>query len=119
MDIPRGFKRCTVCKEVLPLEDFPKNKRSKDGFWHMCKKCNNKRNRKYQQAKKIEKYLKDSQTTLTTVKEKRCAGCGEVLPSEEFYKNHRNKDGLSYKCKKCLTKQSKEYQIEKLKERGW
>ena len=38
---------------------------------------------------------------------------------KSFYKNHRNKDGLSHKCKSCITEQNKRYQLKELGKRGW
>lgn len=36
-------KVCSICGQELPLEDFVKNNRSKDGRGAHCKKCHNKK----------------------------------------------------------------------------
>lgn len=37
--VPAGYKRCTRCEEVLPLEDFTREKRMRDGRGSRCKGC--------------------------------------------------------------------------------
>jgi hypothetical protein len=39
------MKRCPDCGEMKPLEDFPRNKNSKDGRHTYCKPCHNARGR--------------------------------------------------------------------------
>ena len=41
--IPAGHKKCTKCKNVLPLDNFNEYKRAKDGKQSYCKHCNNER----------------------------------------------------------------------------
>jgi hypothetical protein len=38
-------KRCPSCGEVKPLNDFPRNKRSRDGRAFYCKPCHNRKGR--------------------------------------------------------------------------
>lgn len=38
-DIPEGYKRCSRCKAVLPIEDFYKASRTKDGRQTNCINC--------------------------------------------------------------------------------
>tara|TARA_Y100000310_G_scaffold212376_1_gene213219 strand:- start:4858 stop:5337 length:480 start_codon:yes stop_codon:yes gene_type:complete len=42
--------------------------------------------------------------------EKKCRGCGEVKPFEDFYSHKQTKDGKRTKCKECLNAQRKEWQ---------
>lgn len=37
------MKRCADCKQFKPLEEFPRNKRSRDGRHAYCKPCHNAR----------------------------------------------------------------------------
>lgn len=37
--LDRGTKRCSICKQELPLDHFAANKRSVDGFDHRCGYC--------------------------------------------------------------------------------
>jgi hypothetical protein len=39
------MKRCPDCGEVKPLDEFPRNKNSKDGRHTYCKPCHNARGR--------------------------------------------------------------------------
>ncbi len=39
------MKRCADCGEIKPVEEFPRNKNSKDGYHCYCKACNNARSR--------------------------------------------------------------------------
>lgn len=52
---------------------------------------------------------------------KKCTKCEEIKVFDEFHKNKKNRDGLSYICKKCRAKVEKEYQkthAEELREYG-
>lgn len=40
---------------------------------------------------------------------KKCACCGQELPTTEFYASQRNKDGLQSYCKKCAIEANKKY----------
>jgi Recombination endonuclease VII len=42
---PEGMKWCNDCQEYRPTADFPRNKRSKDGFMVYCKPHHNARGR--------------------------------------------------------------------------
>lgn len=39
-------KTCSCCKKILPLEDFHKSKKDKDGRFYECKSCHNEYRRK-------------------------------------------------------------------------
>lgn len=39
IDPNRKAKKCSLCEQELPREDFYENKRNKDGMSSMCKKC--------------------------------------------------------------------------------
>ena len=62
-------KVCTICGQELPLEDFVKNNRNKDGRGGHCKKCHNKKypyNYKTAANKKVE--VKDAPVVSDSVK---------------------------------------------------
>lgn len=44
-ELPEGFKRCCLCKEIKPAttEYFGKASKNKDGLKHRCKECRSKR----------------------------------------------------------------------------
>lgn len=35
----QGKKQCTKCLNIIPLDDFSKNKQNKDGLRYACKRC--------------------------------------------------------------------------------
>ena len=115
MNIPYVFKRCTKCWNLLVFNstNFPKDKNCKYGLRRECKKCFSERKRKEVKARKFKEMEQIS------TKNKKCSGCGKTLSYKSFYKNHRNKDGLSHKCKSCITEQNKRYQLKELGKRGW
>ena len=51
-------KKCYGCKKVLPIEDFTKNKNTKDGFSYYCRKCTKKNYtlNKYKHSDNQEEY---------------------------------------------------------------
>lgn len=54
--VERGtYKKCSQCGEIKLAHNkyFSKNKTSKDGFYSICKKCRNIRNKERNEAKKI------------------------------------------------------------------
>ena len=46
--------------------------------------------------------------------EKRCSGCKDTLPLDQFYKNKTNEDGKSIYCKECTKLNAKKYYQKKL-----
>ena len=74
IDWPEGFKRCSICEEVLPLNEefFGRSSRIKDGFRGQCKKC--KRKKDYEDVKShvLEKnkirYNKNKETIISKQK---------------------------------------------------
>lgn len=45
-----GLKRCSGCRAVLPLGDFGTARRKKDGLQTVCRACDSKSTRRWQQA---------------------------------------------------------------------
>lgn len=39
MKVKSVVKQCTCCNKILPLNEFYKNKNSKDGYRNKCKVC--------------------------------------------------------------------------------
>jgi formylmethanofuran dehydrogenase subunit E len=44
------LKRCNRCHEMLPVEDFPRDKSSKDGLSRRCKPCDRKMGKQYRET---------------------------------------------------------------------
>lgn len=82
-------KRCTKCGKSKPLDEFVKNKRSKNGHTNECRNCSNKIKREWRQSSRL-------------VGNVICKKCNQFKPPNEFRKSKRNKRGITGKCKKCL-----------------
>lgn len=56
-----GLKRCQICKEVLPVEEFHKNRAKHDGLAERCKECDRElhgcRTRRNRYTKEQIKYI--------------------------------------------------------------
>lgn len=54
------YKICTKCGKELPLSEFHKNKRNKDGYEYQCKECRNKQmaaDNKEKYSNRIKQYF--------------------------------------------------------------
>lgn len=89
-----GYKGCTRCLDIKPINQFSKNNATQDGFSHLCRACA----KKYMDEYVIVKQLPPE--------EKTCHRCGETKPINEFVKGITNKDGYRNICKACKNKQS-------------
>ena len=49
-------KRCSHCKQIKPILDFPRNRTTKDDYRDQCKVCHNIDNKKYRQTEKGKAY---------------------------------------------------------------
>ena len=86
-------KTCRHCERVLPLDEFPKNKRTRDGKCSWCKECHNEaRRRTMAKPGKKEEYRQKEVASgrLKPPPELRpCAQCGEVFqPTRHGHKYH-------------------------------
>lgn len=103
MGIPT--KRCRVCKEYKPLEEFPNNRCRKDGKGVECKKCNCDRAKDYRmkhpewKAEYDKKYREGHREICTRHMRKYRERNRELLLSKKrkWYKDHPE----------CLTAQSR------------
>lgn len=83
-------KTCTSCNRDLPLLEFYKNKRNKDGYTYVCRDCR----RQYRStllAKRI----------YTTPDLKTCSRCSKTMDVEKFACDKSTLDGLNSACKVC------------------
>jgi hypothetical protein len=84
-------KRCSMCHEWKPLEDFHRNRRRRDGRQNMCKPCNIARNQRWyrehpevraarmdEQVRKRKRMLQE--LLLDYLLEHPCVDCGERDP---------------------------------------
>ena len=91
-----GTKVCKDCGRELPLEQFPRHPKSRDGHTSVCAECYSKKMRAVH-AKADAAQPKES----LPEGQRRCSKCGRVLPLSEFARRSKSKDGLQYECRDC------------------
>ena len=113
-------KVCCRCKEEKPIDQFSRNKGSKDGYKEYCKGCASIMGAEYRKTHSEKKkassqryYLETkSRAAERTAEEKKktpfkiCTICGEEKPIAEFYK--RGDGGYRSYCKLCANQKSRE-----------
>ena len=57
-EIPDGYKRCSKCGEVKPVEEYYKDRTRKDGLRGLCKTCTNKSLKKHYNKDRKREYNK-------------------------------------------------------------
>lgn len=91
-------RRCPSCQQVKPVDAFYKNKQKASGLAVYCKDCmEQKRQQKVREY--VDRNEAEGPSDLT---EKRCGGCQQTLPIEQFWKDKRRKDGYRVYCKRCF-----------------
>lgn len=105
-------KRCTKCRQVLPLSEFEYTRSNKGEKIKrkICRTCYHESMSKRARKKDITKTNEDMNTTTqetTTVQTKTCRCCGETKPISDFYQNKKASDGLQSYCKKCMNEKSR------------
>lgn len=84
------IRLCKTCGEEKPIENFPKNKKGKDGYESTCKSC-----KKIKVKERLDNNIKDCP------EEKICNTCKKLLPIENYSVNNNLKFGRSNRCKDC------------------
>ena len=90
-----GFKRCTKCGIIAPLSDFPKHKRTKDGYNSWCKICINS----FRRDRKLIMERNASERNASELKV--CSKCKKEKSISEFHKDSKRLDGVRSACKDC------------------
>ena len=121
---PVMTKVCTHCGRELPIANFNRHSRTKDGYFPACKECQSEMNKGHKKRqpfqhneapKKAPEYTPeqlgigkgrraDHPTYIdkdTGVTMKWCKGCKQYKPIDEFHHNKANKDGHEFDCKAC------------------
>ena len=102
-------KQCRACKRILPLDQFRKNKRKKDGVDYVCKACSKTLLDEYSKRWSEERTKQNSDFTLFPTFEKACSVCNRTLPLTMFYTRKYSQDGHSSSCKECDLKRMNVY----------
>ena len=99
-----GEKVCPVCGEMKDTTLFVLAK----GVPTLCKPCQKVRNDRYKESLDPSRPIPPSKT---------CRDCGQTKPSDQFYRNYRNKDQLTSYCIECQkVRNGKRYQKDKTDE---
>ena len=119
----KGFRKCWVCKKIMRIEKFVKERRRKSGYNYICKKCQLKKHKEwrennpektkewrekdrlYQKIKRLKLRFQIFQRDNFT-----CQYCGRKVPKVELQVDHKypkSKGGLNKienyitACKDC------------------
>jgi len=104
-------KYCKKCNQWYSVDEFHKHNNVIDNLSDRCKYCISDYHKEYRKKKKrinlitpIRKY--DGKGELV---EKFCKGCNQWFSIGSYYKHNNDVDGLSHRCKGCISIISKEY----------
>ena len=99
-----GKKRCTICKEIKPLEGSFYFREDRKEYTSQCYDCTKKKKKN-----KKTKYELIQAHELAKDSLKKCTVCLEIKPFEDFGKSKKGLFGLMWNCRSCKSKQDKEY----------
>jgi hypothetical protein len=96
-------KECTRCKRQLPLSEFCKRRRSKDGLEAWCRECKNAYNKEYKRGKRTERWferLNNLEKTLPKPDSIQLAYFGGIIDGEGSFvaKIYPDTDALYLDC---------------------
>ena len=91
-------KRCCICKETKPIEEFTHDSSSPDGFSHRCKPCNTlryknyrKRNQEKEKNRTNNYYLRNRETKLQKERKYRLREPEKTRQQwRKYYATHRS-----------------------------
>lgn len=83
-------KPCIRCNHTKPIDEFPKNKLSKDNYSDYCKKC----------TSDMQNNILNDNPDLSG--DSICLRCNETKPKTQFYLKKTRKEGIHQWCKKCV-----------------
>ena len=118
------MKVCSRCGRELPITNFGRHSRTKDGYQPCCKECLSEMNKGHKKRGPVEhneppkkapeltpeqmgigKGRRSTHPTYidkdTGITMKWCKGCKQYKPIDEFHHNKANKDGHEFDCKAC------------------
>lgn len=114
-EVKEGFKYCPKCKEILPKENFSKNKKTKDGLQSYCKICKRiyektkENNEVYDRSKIIEEYRQKEKDTIFF-----CKQCNKEKTLMDYIIGIR-KNKIRKECKECSQRHNEKYKIKLIK----
>ena len=97
------LKHCPKCGRDLPVTEFNRNRRMKDGRQSECRECQSgeqiEHSRNYRK-RRVEK-AREAEAAAQEAGEKVCRKCGRALPLDRFAKHRGSITGYSHICKEC------------------
>ena len=97
-------KVCSRCGRELPISNFGRHSRTKDGYQPCCRECQSQMNKGHKKRGPFEHNeapAKPEEPEKIPDGMKKCSRCGKILPVSEFRKHKDTPDGLQYYCKEC------------------
>jgi hypothetical protein len=102
LDVGEPRKRCSMCGEWKPLEDFHRNRSHRDGRQNMCRPCNIARNQRWSRehpevrSQRMDEYNRRRKRQLqilllSYLREHPCVDCGETDPLVLEFDHQRDK----------------------------
>jgi len=92
--IPDGYKKCSDCKNILPITEFNKNRSNKDSLQKICRKCQNNREKIYKKTengkKRNKKYANSEKGKITRKKSLKKYRKTEKYRKNSLYRNISN-----------------------------
>src|SRR3954469_19726330 len=94
-------KHCRDCGEDRPIEDFTRNRNSRDGYAFYCKKHARRRHRRSRDTRNGALTRRHPRDLVVPPGHKWCPDCGQVLPFHAYGLNAASKTGRTTYCKPC------------------
>jgi len=120
-NVPDGFKACSRCDEVKPLEEFSPHAGTRDGRYSRCRTCHARRERERKWKKQSippEAWPRlhreaDRQRRMRELAAQHglryCPDCDMCLGRAFFYRDSSRADGLRKYCKACTSARKAAY----------
>lgn len=90
---------CSVCRNFLPLELFPRDKEKAHQIGSRCRSCYRTYQRAYQRRYAQQLKLRP---VIESPERKRCSRCALTKPQSDFWPCPSTTNGLTSRCKSCL-----------------
>jgi len=94
-------KYCRDCGTERPLDEFTRNRNSRDGYAFYCREHARRRHRTSRDARNGSPRRRHPRSIAVPDGHKWCPDCGQVLPLGNFGLNSASKNGHNSYCKPC------------------
>lgn len=108
------MKYCPKCNKDIPLINFYKKSKSKDGYQSWCKQCSTKnriqyyKNNKNHEDFKNKKRKQERREWLISLKNKPCADCGNTFHFSAMHWDHLPQHKKTFSISSARDKSKKE-----------